>query len=515
MLWFILFFAPAAFGATEWWSRAVLESLIFILAAMCSLRRDFVAPLNVSLIGFAVIVALGVLQLLHARPLIEPAGLIPSTLSRPQTFYALLFWTALTALLWSASGILRWEGVLRRLLWVVFAVGICIAVVGILQGGQGNTDYYGLRPIRQGRPFGPFTNSDHAATWMVASAFVGAGLFASSFQRGRAPLTERIAQQILIAFALAVLIAGVFQANSRGGVNAFAVSALVTAFLAAGSISRDWPRRFMRLGVVLALGAYGLFLHTNPKWLGFVDGALDGSAAYRLSMYRSGLRMLADFPISGVGLCGFINAFHAYQKPLVDGLVDHVHCSWLEIALEAGLIGLIAFGAAVLQPLVALGRRLTAVDFPMRAAAAGCFAALLAAVLHGFVEFSFQIPADAVLYVVLLAAVSILLFAPSKPFPGDRRLRASLAGAFLLLAILDLPFGFVGLAPRLEAPFESASDTLVSSVEPRTAGLIQERERLLRNPAEPMLRYRYGVALWKAGRPYDADAYLRRAGDKK
>lgn len=450
MLWFILFFAPAAFGATEWWSRAVLESLIFILAAMCALRRDFFAPLNGPLIGFGVIIALGVLQLFNAHLIDQPATLLPFTVARPQTLYALLLWTALAALFWSASGILRWEGALRRVSWAIFLVGLFIAVVGILQRGQGNTAYYGLRPIRHGRPWGPFTNYDHAASWMVASSFIGAGLFAAGFQRGRVPLTERVAQQTLIAFALTVLIAAVFETGSRGGVNALAASALITSYLAAGAITRNWPRRSARTGVVLASCAYGMFVYANPKWLGFVGGMLDNSAAYRVSIYRSGLRMLSDFPIFGVGLGGLENAFHPYQERFVVGLVDHIHSSWLEIALESGVFGFAAFAVVVLKPLVALGRRLSRSTSTILATSTGCFGALLALIFHGFVEFSFQIPADAVLCVVLAVVVMVLLLAPSKLPPANRRPPAALASVFLAFAIL---IGFAGTSPCLDAGF--------------------------------------------------------------
>lgn len=464
MLWFILFFAPAAFGATEWWSRAVLESLIFILAAMCALRRDFFAPLNGPLIGFGVIIGLGILQLAHARPLTRPAGLLPFTLSRPQTLYALHLWTALAALFWSASGILRWEGALRRVSWAIFGIGFFIAIVGILQRGQGNTAYYGLRPIRDGRPFGPFTNYDHAATWMVASTFVGAGLFAGGGQRSRVPLTERVAQQTLIAFVLIVLIAAVLETGSRGGVNALFSSALAAAFLAAGSLVCAWPRRLVRGGLLLAGCAYGFFLCSNPKWLGLSDGALDASAAYRVSMYRSGLRMLVDFPMYGVGLGCFASAFHPYQEKFVVGLVDHVHSSWLEITLETGFLGIAAFGSVVLSPLVSIGRRLRRPDFPGGMAAAGCFAAVLAVILHGFVEFSFQIPADAILLVVLLAAIAVSEGIPPTQLQAPVRfLRLMSATVFAVLALLSLPPGISGMAPRFGYPFVSENNRLIDS----------------------------------------------------
>lgn len=458
MLWFILFFAPAAFGSTEWWSRAVLESLIFVLAAMCALRRDFFSPLNAPLIGFGVIIALGVLQLLQQRPLAGPAGLLPSTLSRPQTLYALLLWAALAALLWSASGILRWEGALRRLAWVIFLSGLFISVIGILQRGQGNTAYYGLRPIRNGLPFGPFTNYNHAAAWVVASTMVGAGLFADGFQGyGRVPLSERVAKQILIAFVLGVSVSAVLAIGSRGGLNSLCVAALASALLFSRSLAGGRALRLLWGTLALAGGAYAIFLFKHPQELGFVGGALESSAATRVSLYRSGLRLLADFPFFGVGLGTFTGAFRPYQDPTFVEIVDHVHSSWFEIALESGLLGFFVFAATMLKPLVACGRRLAGGD---RLMTAGFFAALLAFTLHGFVEFSFQIPATAVLAVVLLASVSDAHSKAEQAGVPSRR--AALAGAFAVLSFLCLPPGFSSAGPRLGAPFIFASDTLIA-----------------------------------------------------
>lgn len=419
MLWIILFFAPAAFGATEQWSRYVLEGMAVMLAVMCALRDDFRSPVSAPLLGFGVVLCLGAVQLVSLRPLADPAGLLPFTISRHQALQALSLWAAYAALLWSASGILRWEGALRRASWAIFLVGLFIAVVGILQRGQGNTAYYGFRPVRHGLPFGPFTNCDHAASWMAAAALIGVGLFATGFRRGRTPLTERVAQQLLIGFALVVQLWAVWETASRGAINAFFVSLLVTSYVVSGALAQTSARRLARAGLFLAGLVYGLFLYSNPRSLGFAAGGFDHSTAYRLSMYRSGLRMLADFPAFGVGLGGFTEAFRAYQEPSVVGLVEHVHSSWLEVALETGLLGLCAFGLVLFVPLWTLGRRLGCLDSTVRAAAASCFAALFAFILHGFVEFNFQIPANAALFVVLSGAALMFGFPRLEGFGGD------------------------------------------------------------------------------------------------
>lgn len=458
LLWFILFFAPAAFGATEWWSRAVLEGLIFCLAAMCAARRDFHVPVSAPLAGFGVILGIGCLQLLQAHPANQPLGLIPFTVSRPQTVYALMFWAALTALYWSASGIFRWDGALRRASWAIFGTGLFIAVVGILQRGQGNTAFYGFRPIRPDSvPFGPFTNPNHAANWMAASTLLGAGLVWDLLPRRSLPLSDRAAQTVLGAFLICLSGAAVLATRSRGGTHALLLSALFTAGLVA---IRGRLRLFLMGGVALAGAAYAGVLYAHPKWIGLVGSAADGSAGERLSMYRAGFRLLADFPVFGTGLGGFQTAFVAYKEPIVHAAVDHLHSSWLEVALEAGVFGAAALGASFLLPIAALGRRLAGAG--SGAPAAGLFAAVLALVLHGLVDFNFQIAANAAVMAVILAAVTARL-APGegRPVPVGGS-RAPLAVVFLVLAMLSLPPGLSAGRPRLGAPFASPGDSLVA-----------------------------------------------------
>lgn len=510
MLWFILFFAPAAFGATEWWSRAILESLIFLLAGMCAMRPDFASPLKAPLIGFAAIIFVGVLQLAEARPLNGPGNLLPFTLSRPQTAYAVLLWAALAALLWASSGIFRWEGGIRRAAVAIFLIGLFIGVVGIIQRSHSNLYYYGIRPVLYGLAFGPFANYNHAAAWMVVSVCIGGGILCAIYlHASRSSMSERIAQGALVAFCLAILVAAIISTGSRGALSSLVISTLVVGCLSAAALVPKYSRRAALGAVMLWLAAsIGVSL-ASPRLLALIGGQFDQSVIHRLSMYRSGMAMLLDFPIMGVGLGAFANAAHSYRETVLPGLVDHVHSSWLEIGLESGMLALGVFLiAAIFAPLVGLAKKIIYSGKQGRAATLGCFAALLAFVMHGIVEFSFQIPALAALFVVLLGASSTLLGGEGHSDAAPKmEPRVKLAGAFAVLALFSLPPGFSGLDPRLTAPFRFASDTLLPSSEV-SGGLIGARERLLLNSTDPRLRERYGTALWQAGRHQDAALYL-------
>lgn len=511
-LWFIVFFAPAAFGATEWWARAVVQSLIFLLAAMCALRKDFISPISAPLAGLGVILTLGVLQTFQHHPLMDPAIYFPATLSREQTLYALLSWTALTALLWATSGILRWHGASRRLAWAIFGVAIFIAIVGIYQRGIVAGTFYGFRPIRSGYPFGPFTNYNHAATWIVASILIGVGLLLGGFKgRSHESGSEVIAKRVLMVFALVLLLAALRETGSRGAINSLIITLLATWYLS--DAVRVHPKGLMRAGLLLATTSYVIFLYVDSKWVGMLNGALDPSAAYRVSMYQSGLQMFWDNPLYGVGLGTFANGFHAYQGSSVVGFVDHIHSSWMEILLETGLVGIGAFVFAIGSPLTALIRTNSVI--PWRPAAAGCFAAIVSFLIHGCVEFSFQIYANAVLFIVLVALASAYARRDSEIVGGARgRQNVLLAIGFAVLAIVCLPPGIDGYAPRLGAPFATSGDALLAPRLTKKADFIQEVERMHINPLDPTTRHRYGMALWNAGRRGDAGHFLSSDGKK-
>jgi len=210
-------------------------------------------------------------------------------------------------------------------------------------------------------------------------------------------------------FLLGVTACGIRQTQSRGGLISLAVAVCAVGLLAAGRL-RPSARQAARGLVLAAAAGFGFYLHLHPELIGRVFSAPDNSTAERLSMYRSGLRMLGDFPVWGVGLGSAQSVFPAYQEAAVPGLVEHLHCDWLELAVTAGIVGAACYVAAFL---LFLGRMrklwLSAPSREMTALAFGALAAILAFAVHGLVDFSFQIPANAVVFLALAALLEASL----------------------------------------------------------------------------------------------------------
>lgn len=464
LLWSALAFGVAAFGATEWWSLAMFEALIFASASACALRADSCLRWSSPLAGVGLVVAFGLLQAMTVSPVGGPMRDVPFTFSRERTLYWLLWWCAMGALCWAATEISAWPGAVKRLCWALFSIGMFIAVAGLLQRTQGNLHYYGVRAVMRGVPFGPFTNLNHGAGWMAGAALLGTGLLADVLSsEEKQLLSERVSKVILVAFMLTVILIAIGAAGSRGAFNATILAAAAT--LGVLALSRKSPlfRRAAFMALLSAGVVYAASLIGDPRLVGFIDGKAETSAAYRLAMYSGGLKMLRDAPLFGVGLGSFGVAFPAYKPELIIGVVDHVHSSWLEVLLEMGIPGVAALIALLALPSWSLGRRVVQSGPRAGFLFPACFAAILSMVLHGCVEFTFQIPANAALLVVLVAAVCTGPEVRPAPWPGVSRAGRSLVAAvFIAAAAASLPPGFAGRGLRFGPPFGRTGDRVLA-----------------------------------------------------
>ena len=117
-------------------------------------------------------------------------------------------------------------------------------------------------------------------------------------------------------------------------------------------------------------------------------------------------RVIADYPLFGIGSGNWGHVYPAYQDPetYTEKSVLHVHNDYLELLAEQGMVGFVLFGSAILIALAtmidALRRRR---DPLMRGVLYGCVTATLSLLIHALVDFNFHIPANAAWFSVILA----------------------------------------------------------------------------------------------------------------
>lgn len=435
-------FGPLAFGAVEAWSLTAVSIFIYASLFFSGLRNEPIAKSRLTLFyAVLAILLVGLIQFLNPRFIFEPAELRPSTSSAYATGRALSTWALYAAVLWVGSRVFRTEEAARRLMWAVFGLGCVVAAVGIIQTAQSSLKLYGIRSVPEGfEPFGPYYNRDHAASMLIMAVFCGVGLLWDRFnrfseRRERVDKFDFAAIQGLIIFGIVIAVYGVFHARSRGALAALIAIGLFLGLYAAWSVKH----RFILFVGGVALVSVAVYL--SPVGIRLPRKAVESSARFRLSLYKGGGNLARDFPITGIGLGSFQQSYQPYQPPDIDGVVEHVHNDWLELLIQVGVIGF-GFYVSVLGIFVLhLARRVRSMNRSYRGLACGAGAAGAAFMLHGLVDFGFQVPANTILFFALLSTLEQFPIAPS-PLPARRKNIGPLEAAVaVLLGALAVPQG--------------------------------------------------------------------------
>ena len=428
-------FGPFAFGCVEPWSRAVLETLIFLLALACFLRgRPAVSAAAAEFWLFpAVFAALGLFQLRTSVVADGPWPHLPFTTAPYATGAAVLLWASYAALLWSVPRVFVTHEAARRYIRFLFGMGLVLTAFGAVQAVTDPDKLYWVRETYRAG-FGPYYNRDDAANLLLMCMAAGIGFLFSRLRRGASldgtPI-QHLRTQASIAAGVLFLFSGVVACTSRGALLATLLTGSALMFFGADFARRTRHRR-ARAAAALASAVFVIFVSFQYVGAGAAAGALvDRSIMGRFSIYGDARRWLKDAPLFGTGLGSFETIYPAYQDLELRATVAHAHSDWLEIALESGMLGLLAaLAAAGLAARAALRTWRAARSEEMRALIGGGLAAAAAFSIHALFEFCFQIPGNAV---VFLGIVGFLLSAPAWADKAADRARSQPPSAPLAL----------------------------------------------------------------------------------
>jgi O-antigen ligase len=202
---------------------------------------------------------------------------------------------------------------------------------------------------------------------------------------------------------VAVMIAGValFPGRRADRMAAGIVVLFLLSLLLIATSNAAWPVLTIGLIVLLGWRSQRLLL-SLPAWLGValwsVSGRINRSVGPGLDMIGSKIelrwhrwdsvwQMIADSPISGVGLGGYPATYPEYRSE--DLTNDLAHNAYLQFYSDFGLLGVLALivaGAIFLRLACQIGRGHP--DRPWKGIAVGAWVALLLAALYGTVESS-------------------------------------------------------------------------------------------------------------------------------
>ncbi len=203
------------------------------------------------------------------------------------------------------------------------------------------------------------------------------------------PLTqgEKRLARLLLALTLIVMLAAVALTQSRGAYLALAIGLVIFGCLRCRWFLSAIPILFLE--VIALLRRFSI----QPMADFVLNNATLGGVAGRLEIWSGAVYMLRDFPYTGIGLGTFGRM--AYARPYFtlsrpDATVSHAHNLFLQIGVDLGLPGLLAYivllvtaSNAAWQAYRTFGRSGRS---DLAALAAGLLASIVVLVVHGLTD---------------------------------------------------------------------------------------------------------------------------------
>jgi O-antigen ligase len=285
-----------------------------------------------------------------------------------------------------------------------------------------------------GRPGGTFYNPNFASGFLAAAIFLTLGwMYTPS-----SPLSRQGGARALSVAIVSLMAVGMVLTGSRGGMLALAFGSMV---LIAG-------RNILYILLPAGAGLTGLVVSPNPWIERIVNLSQTDVFAYsRLSIWKSALEIMKEYPLFGIGLGQYKYYSPRFAFPVeshwarYSRVAETPHSEYLQVGAEMGVTGLVIFLTGIACLVVSSRTLLRNRSAEDRWRIAPLLAALSAVLVHAAVDFPLQIPPITLL--LILAAAGLRLQGAEGPswsfeFCFRKVYGVILSVGFVLLMVLAL-----------------------------------------------------------------------------
>jgi len=274
---------------------------------------------------------------------------------------------------------------IKRLLYLVVAVGAALSIYGILQ-------YLNILGHSWWNPkefiAATFVNHNHFAGYLEMAIPVTVGFIIKK------PLKPRL----LVLSALIVMVTVFILTQSRGAWISLGLSFLIMIFLFAKKRDSGMKRTLilvLLIAAIISLVYFGRDMISERVESSISVESSGDSFAMRLLIWRGAIDMIRHSPLIGTGTGTFVWGFPRYRPEGLNGLVNFAHNDYLETACDMGIPALIValwlIGSIIRT---GLDKSKDGKD-PYRL---GCTIGALSLSIHALSDFNFHIPANMLLF---------------------------------------------------------------------------------------------------------------------
>jgi O-antigen ligase len=315
------------------------------------------------------------------------------------------------------------KGQIKRIVILVVIVGTSLAIYGLYNYFSGIEKIYTLdKKYYLGMVTSTYVNHNHIGGYFELAIPLAIGLMLAKEHLLRRDKISKISSVIFgsllpLATATVMIIALVFT-YSRGAWIGFLGSMIGFGIIIAFwlKIFKGWskPKKWGILAVIaVIIISAAMFMPKDIKQratalLEFKEGEFeDMSIQGRLIVNRNTLEMIKDYPILGSGPGTFNILYPKYRDPRLRTFMNATHNDYLQYAEEMGLFGI---GSFILLLVLFFKKNLSLIknlpDKYLQGLTIGFLVSVSAIAIHGLIDFNLQIPANALLFWIILALSS-------------------------------------------------------------------------------------------------------------
>ncbi len=361
---------------------------------------------------------------LQASLVLAPAsapGLHPLALDPGSAGRAALGLAASALTFWGSRHLFGRRGS-RRVVRGIAIVGLLATITAVIQHAVDPARIYGVwTPLDRGaRPFGPFVNRNHFATWPIMAMPLAMGYALAEIAPERTTRTARARLASLlqglgtsvtwVTVAAGVLGLGIVVSASRSGILA-SLAAVSTLAVIGGPRAGRRVRAWGIAGFALLAAGIAAYASLAPL-LARAEETLAVGAGDRPRIWFDAWRIASDFWVAGVGPGGFPRAMLLYQQSGRALFANQAHNQYLQILAEGGLlvtVPAVLTAAAFVRLAMA---RLEADVTPLVWIRIGAAAGVTGVALQSVWETGLRMPANSILFAVVAA---IAVHRPAVP----------------------------------------------------------------------------------------------------
>lgn len=319
---------------------------------------------------------------------------------------------------------------INSLIKTIIFMGFFLAFFGVIQKLSWNGGIYWFwESTQRASPFGPYVNRNHFAGYMVMAipltlGFLVFKLHHFSYKTSHSSFLKRLAENeklitniIILLFLILIMISALFLSLSRGGMISFFISMFFFVF-GLIFIKRErkklWIVLMIFLLLIISLDWFGM--EPIAKRLGTLQ-KLYNQESYetRIEIWQDTSKIIKDFPILGTGFNTFSYIFPNYKTFDKQLSYKYTENDYLQLLSETGVIGLaIALSFLSIFFIKTLKKWYKRHDIYVRTLVLGGFVSCVALLSHSFTDFNLRIPANALLFTVILGLTYNLVHVENK-----------------------------------------------------------------------------------------------------